>query len=198
MPYSLPTKINIGGKAYNISKQGDYRMVIDCFKALNDCELSQSFRYIAALMIFYEDINSIEDVKKLTSEEYKEFVNEMFNFLSIGHTVIGIQTRYKLIDWNKDEQIICAAVNNVAKMEVRSVEYMHWYTFSGHLMSDSGNSTLAVVVSVRDKIAHGKKLEKYEEKFKKDNPHYFNWEMRTAEEIEEEQEFLRKWKSGSL
>lgn len=197
MPYSLPTKINIGGKAYNISKQGDYRMVIDCFKALNDCELSQSFRYIAALMIFYEDINSIEDVKKLTSEEYANLINGMFDFFNAGQTTAGIQSRHKLIDWNADSQLICAAVNNAAKMEVRSVEYMHWWTFLGHYMS-VGDSLLATVVGIRDKIAHGKKLEKYEEKFKKDNPHYFNWEMRTAEEIAEEKAFMEMWNSGSL
>lgn len=197
MPYSLPTKINIGSKAYNISKQGDYRMVIDCFKALNDCELSQSFRYIAALMIFYEDINSIEDVKKLTSEEYANLINGMFDFFNAGQTTAGIQSRHKLIDWNADSQLICAAVNNAAKMEVRSVEYMHWWTFLGHYMS-VGDSLLATVVGIRDKIAHGKKLEKYEEKFKKDNPHYFNWEMRTAEEIAEEKAFMEMWNSGSL
>ena len=197
MPYSLPTKINIGGKAYNISKQGDYRMVIDCFKALNDCELSQSFRYIAALMIFYEDINSIEDVKKLTSEEYANLINGMFDFFNAGQTTAGIQSRHKLIDWNADSQLICAAVNNAAKMEVRSVEYMHWWTFLGHYMS-VGDSLLATVVGIRDKIEHGKKLEKYEEKFKKDNPHYFNWEMRTAEEIAEEKAFMEMWNSGSL
>lgn len=197
MPYSLPTKINIGGKAYNISKQGDYRMVIDCFKALNDCELSQSFRYIAALMIFYEDINSIEDVKKLTSEEYANLINGMFDFFNAEQTAAGIQSRHKLIDWNADSQLICAAVNNAAKMEVRSVEYMHWWTFLGHYMS-VGDSLLATVVGIRDKIAHGKKLEKYEEKFKKDNPHYFNWEMRTAEEIAEEKAFMEMWNSGSL
>ena len=197
MPYSLPTKTNIGGKAYNISKQGDYRMVIDCFKALNDCELSQSFRYIAALMIFYEDINSIEDVKKLTSEEYANLINGMFDFFNAGQTTAGIQSRHKLIDWNADSQLICAAVNNAAKMEVRSVEYMHWWTFLGHYMS-VGDSLLATVVGIRDKIAHGKKLEKYEEKFKKDNPHYFNWEMRTAEEIAEEKAFMEMWNSGSL
>lgn len=197
MPYSLPTKINIGDKAYNISKQGDYRMVIDCFKALNDCELSQSFRYIAALMIFYEDINSIKDVKKLTSEEYANLINGVFDFFNAGQTAAGIQSRHKLIDWNADSQLICAAVNNAAKMEVRSVEYMHWWTFLGHYMS-VGDSLLATVVGIRDKIAHGKKLEKYEEKFKKDNPHYFNWEMRTAEEIAEEKAFMEMWNSGSL
>ena len=121
----------------------------------------------------------------------------MFDFFNAGQTTAGIQSRHKLIDWNADSQLICAAVNNAAKMEVRSVEYMHWWTFLGHYMS-VGDSLLATVVGIRDKIAHGKKLEKYEEKFKKDNPHYFNWEMRTAEEIAEEKAFMEMWNSGSL
>lgn len=197
MSYSLPKSIEINGKEYKITNDGDYRMVIDCFKALNDCELSQPFRIITALMIFYVDFNSVDDVNNLSKTDYQKLVEKMFDFFNAGQTATGIQSHYKLIDWDKDEQLICAAVNNVAKTEIRSIEYLHWYTFLGNYMS-IGDSVLSMVVSIRDKIVHKKKLEKYELKFRKDNPNYFNWEMRTAEEIAEEKAFMEMWNSGSL
>ena len=37
--YEIPTTIQLNGQSYPIRDQGDYRMVLDCFVALNDDEL---------------------------------------------------------------------------------------------------------------------------------------------------------------
>jgi hypothetical protein len=44
-----------------------------------------------------------------------------------------------------------------------------------------GDGALATVVGIRDKIARGKKLEKYEQDFKRDNPQYFKPRKRDGE-----------------
>ena len=55
--YEIPTSIQIGEQSYPIRNNGDYRMVLDCFVALNDIELSQQERLYASLIIFYDNMN---------------------------------------------------------------------------------------------------------------------------------------------
>ena len=89
--------------------------------------------------------------------------------------------------------MICAAVNTVAHMEIRSIPYLHWWTFVGYYMS-VGQSVLSTVVSIRDKIKHGKKLEKWEQEFRRDNPTYFN--RKQSEEDKAVEEYIKNlWNS---
>ena len=99
---------------------------------------------------------------------------------------------FKTIDWEKDSQLISSAVNKVAGQEVRAVEYMHWWTFMGYFNA-IGESALSTVVGIRNKIAKGKKLEKYEMEFRRDNPQYFIWDMRTIQQKEEDELINQLW-----
>lgn len=195
--YSLPTKIKIGDNEFNIRNNGDYRMVLECFSALQDTELSEEERIISSLIIFYEDFNSYRDVAIILNDDdlATEAVKKMYDFFNCGQKDVGAKQNYKLIDWEQDSQTICSAINNVAKTEIRSVEYCHWWTFMGYYLS-IGESVLSTVVGIRDKIARGKKLEDYENKFKKDNPQYFAFDYRSASQIQEDEEFRRMWEGG--
>lgn len=188
--YSLPVSVNIGGKEFGIREKGDYRMVLDCMSALEDSELDETERIISCLIIFYEDIHSYEDLERLPDLEVA--TQEMVKFFNLGRDEKpGLNVNYKLIDYEKDEQMICSAVNNIAGVEIRSVPYCHWWTFMGYYMA-VGESTLATVVGIRNKIATHQKLEKYEQKFRKENPQYFNIDYRSVEERELSEEFLRE------
>lgn len=192
--FELPINITTqSGDVYGITNKGDYRMVLDCFNALNDTELSEDERVLASLLIFYNDIE-LEDVEKLGQETYIELVKAMFNFMRCGEEDDGKTSNFKLIDWEKDANIIAAGVNNVAKTEIRAMEYLHWYTFMGYYMS-VGDSVLSTVVGIRNKIAKGKKLEKYEREFKNENPNYFNIDARTAEQKQADDYVLSIWNS---
>ena len=74
--YNIPTSITIQDKSFGIRNKGDYRVVLDCFSALNDTELSDQERMIAALIIFYEDINSIDDINNIPDIELA--IKEMY------------------------------------------------------------------------------------------------------------------------
>jgi hypothetical protein len=56
-----------------------------------------------------------------------------------------------------------------------------------------GESTLATVVAIRDKILKGKKLEKWERQFRSENPQYFNWNYKSAEDVEAEEWLKEVW-----
>lgn len=185
--YRLPTTITIRDSEFHIRDNGDFRVILDCFEAIQDEELTEEERVISSLIIFYSDIQCLEDLNTLFTDEdmIKKAIEKMYDFFNCGQKTIGAKQSYKLIDWETDEQIICAGVNKVANTEIRALPYLHWWTFMGYYIS-IGDSVLSNVVSIRHKIATGKKLEKYEKDFKKDNPEYFTIDYRTVEQKEED------------
>ena len=196
--YTLPTTVKIRDNDFKIRNKGDFRMVLDCFNALQDANLTQQERVISSLIIFYDDVHSYEDLCVLfkDDEDLKLAIEKMYDFFNCNQKEVGAKQNYKLIDWDNDSQIICSAINNVANIEIRSLEYLHWWTFMGYYIS-IGESVLSTVVSIRHKIATGKKLEKYEKDFRKDNPNYFNFDYRTREQREEDAKFRAMWEGGS-
>ena len=189
--YEIPTTIVIDDMEFPIRCRGDYRMVLDCFSCLNDFDLDKQERLYAALIIFYEDFNDLSDFFGMDKDLISKLIKEMYNFMQCEETPMHSMP-YKVIDWEKDSQLVCSAVNKIAHVEVRSVEYLHWWTFMGYF-SEVGESVLSTVVNIRNKIKRGKKLEKYEREFKAHNPHYFTWDSRTTQQREDDEELLNIW-----
>lgn len=187
--YELPTEIIIEGHPYHIRNKGDYRMVMDVFSVLEDIELDKRERIISALIIFYEDFNDIEDIFAIPNIE--EAIIKMYEFFNADKPDAA-RVMKKLIDWKDDSAMICAAVNNVAKTEIRTIEYLHWWTFLSYYMS-IGESIMSTVVSIRDKISRGKKLDKWENEYRLENPQYFKWNRKTVEEMEDEEWLKSVW-----
>jgi hypothetical protein len=171
--YELPTSIDAAGQQLHIRNDGDWRMVIDVNIALTDPELDERERAVAALTIFYDC--KIEDISNMQAA-----LDGMMTFISVGENETAQVKKPKLIDWEEDAGIIISGINGVLKREVRAERYMHWWTFIAAYMA-IGDSVLATVVSIRDKIARGKKLEKHEQEFKRENPQYFGIRKRDAE-----------------
>lgn len=190
--YELPTTVTINETVYTIRNRGDYRMVLDCFQVLNDVELSENERILAFLIIFYEDFNDVESVLFLDQDVLSELIDNAFLFFNCGQKNAPAETNYKTIDWEGDAQLISSAVNNVAGREIRAESYLHWWTFMGYFNA-VGESALSTVVGIRSKIAKGKKLEKYEQEFRSENPQYFNWDMRTLKQKEEDELLNQLW-----
>jgi len=164
-PYDLPTSVIAGDQELHIRNDGDYRMCIDVNIALTDRELTEVERIYSALLIFY-DIPNIDDIRNIESA-----VNGMMEFLNAGTQ--GSANSHKLVDWHEDAMLIISGVNSVVGHEIRAERYIHWWTFIAAYMA-IGESALSTVVEIRDKIARGKKLESWENDFRKQNPHYFS------------------------
>lgn len=192
--YEIPTSIVVNDKVYPITNDGDYRMVLDCFQALEDDDLNASERLLASVIIFYSDFNSIKDV--YNCEDFEELVTKMFLFFGCGEESVGTKTNYKLVDWKQDSQLICSAINKVSGMEVRSVPYLHWWTFMGYYTA-IGESPISTIIHIRDKIVRGKKLEKYEREFKLNNSQYFAWRSKSIEAKEADKLARELWNSSN-
>ena len=188
--YEIPISIYINNREYRIRNNGDYRMVLDCFSTLQDAELTTKERLFACLIIFYQDLNSIEDV--LIQEDLESLVTSMYEFFNCGTDAsLGASSNHRLIDWEQDSQLICSAINKVANTEIRAVPYIHWWTFMGYYLA-IGECPLSNIINIRYKIATGKKLEKYESKFRAENPQYFSNDYRSTEQKELENWFLNE------
>lgn len=61
--------------------------------------------------------------------------------------------------------MIFAAINKVAGREVRAEPYMHWWTFLGYFQSIDRDDLWGFVLTIRQKKAKHKKLEKHETEF---------------------------------
>lgn len=192
--YSLPTEITLGEESFRIRDKGDFRMVLNVFEVLEDVDLSKDERALTALILFYEDLESFEDLEKLP--DLQEALEKMFLFLDCGEKHEEEVKKPKLIDWQKDSNLICAAINNVAGKEVRAENYVHWWTFMGYFMS-VGESSLSTVLSIRNKILRGKKLEKHENEFRNENPNYFIWNSKSVDELAADKWLEDVWNSST-
>lgn len=182
--FELPTTLTIADEEFGIRDDGDFRMTLDCFSALQDEELPKKNRLITAVVIFYDGF-SLDNVFEYldTEEKWNDAIENMYNFFNCGQSTIGNNSNAKLIDWEQDNHLIASAINTVANTEIRSADYMHWWTFMGHYIS-VGDSVLSTVVQIRSKMVKGKKLEKHEQEFKRNNPDYFVWNRTTVEQRE--------------
>lgn len=193
--YTLPKTITVQDREFPIRENGDYRMVLDCFAALNDIELTEQYRVFTAMVIFFEDLNDIDDLS--TYSDYIEgMVKGMFKFMNCGEENPEHSQNIKLVDWEQDSQLICSAINRVANTEIRAVPYCHWWTFMGYYSAIDAESSFANIVNIRNKIARGKKLEKHESEFRRNNPRYFNMSYKTTQQLEDEQWIRELWNSG--
>lgn len=200
--YDLATYVTVDDgehsfkQIYKIRNNGDYRTILDCLVAMGDDDLNDNEKIISSLGIFYEDINGWEDIVLIDDKLKEKLADAMIDFIEPDRYDIGYKTNYKIMDWEEDETIIVAAINNVAHTEIRSAEYIHWWTFLGYYMS-IGESVFSTVVSIRDKAHRGKKLDKWEEKFKRDNPQYFKSKKKMAQEKADLEKIKNIWNGGS-
>ena len=190
--YDLPTSILIEDKEFKIRNKGDFRVILDCFVALNDIELEEDLRITTSLIIFYEDFNSIEDVANTDVNILSQLVQAMYRFFNCNEESVGAVKPYRLVDWENDSQMVIASINAVAHKEIRSEPYTHWWTFMGYYLN-IGDGAFANIISIREKIVKQKKLEKYEQEFVNDNPQYFKWEWRTEEQLQEDKLVQEMW-----
>ena len=192
--YTIPTSITVDGTEYAIRNDGDFRVVLDCFSALSDAELDTKERLLASLIIFYKDFNDVDDLMQVSNIE--GLISGMYNFFNCGSPDnVGTKSNHKLIDWEQDEQLICSAVNAVSNREIRAESYLHWWTFMGYFTA-VGESPISTIISIRDKILSGKKLEKSERQYRMKNPQYFTWNSKTVEENEADKLVREMWNSG--
>lgn len=159
MIYDLPKNLTIGGEPFEI--RSDYRAALDICAALNDPELNDDDRGLVVLGIFYPGLES------MSSQCYNEAIQRCFWFLGCGNDQQDKKAP-RLMDWEQDFKHIVAPVNRVVGMEIRALDYMHWWTFIS-AYNEVGECLFSQIVGIRSKRAKGKALDKSEQAFYRQN-----------------------------
>lgn len=190
--YELPVTVTVNETEYQIRNKADYRTVLGVIDLLNDPELTNEERVISALVVFYDGFTDADDIILTFRNNLSAAIEAMMNFIGCEDEDTQSGSNIKLIDWKQDEKLIISGINSVARTEVRALEYLHWWTFISYYMA-IGEGPLSTVVSIRSKIAKGKKLDKAEKEFRRENPSYFRWKN---QEIEERNFIESIWNKG--
>ena len=152
----LPTRLRVGGRDWAVHT--DFRDVLGVLGWLDDRagDLRQEERWYVAMSLFYRDFPAMPPAC------HAEAAARMAEFLAGGRAPDSqAPAGPRLIDWDKDAALIAAEVNRVSGCEVRALPYLHWWSFLGWFYA-IGDGTLATVVSIRDKLRRGKRLEGWE------------------------------------
>lgn len=189
MNYSLPKSVNINGTVFAV--RYDFRVILEILEMLNDPDLSDHDKQICLLTMFYPDWEKIKDVQ--------EAIRQCYIFIDEGDKPKKKSPR--LIDWEQDFEYIIAPINRVLGYEVRAVDYdpisntggVHWWTFLSGYMEMGTDSLMAQIVNIRNKLARGKKLEKYEREWLRQNRSIVDIKKKYSEK---ENEIINNWLKG--
>ena len=155
MKWSLPKTFEISGEAHPIN--ADYRDILNIITKLSDENVDGQIRVYVSLALFYKNFFEIDE------SSYREAVEKMVDFISCGEKRDG-RKQPKQIDWEQDYSMIVSGINKVAGYDIREEKFLHWWSFIS-MFSEIGEGPLLTVVSIREKLRKGKKLEKWEKEF---------------------------------
>lgn len=181
MMYELPKSLAVCGVNYEI--RSDFRAVLDICTALSDVELAAEEKGLIALYILYPAF------EEMPQEHYEEALKRCFWFINCGNEEDQTRKAPKLMDWEQDFQYIVAPVNRVMGMEIRAVEYLHWWSFISAYY-EIGDCTFAMIVRIRDKQARGKPLDKQEREWYRLNRHMVDFKQTFSQA---EKDVLKAW-----
>lgn len=157
--YDLPKSVSVCGTDFPV--ETDYRAILDIFSVLNDADLSIEEKGIGVLGIFYLDFST------MPQEYFEEAFKKCFEFINCGNAETARKAP-KLMDWKQDFRYLVAPINRVAGKEIRSVDYMHWWTFVS-LYYEIGDCFFAHIVRIRELKAKGKLMNKDDREFYRKN-----------------------------
>ncbi len=175
----LPKTLSVNGVAYDIKT--DYRTVLKTIMAFQDDELSSQDKAYVLL------VNTYQHPEQIPGEDMQEAYKQAMLFISYERQEPKAKKKNpKVVDWERDEGMLFPAINKVAGFEVRGVEYLHWWTFMGYFQGISHDDTYGFVLSIRQKKAKHKKLEKYEQEFFNANREMVDLNFKTRQDTEDE------------
>lgn len=130
-----PTEIEVNGKRYKLNTS--YKNAIECFKIIEDQDISDSERAMAVMYMLLGDVYL---------EDSEQILNVLVKYLQRGKTEQPNTTPVVDIDYTVDEAYISASFMTDYKIDL-SIEDMHWWKFIDLL---NGLSPECIINRIRD------------------------------------------------
>lgn len=180
--YQLPKSLDIKGTEYHI--RTDFRDILNIIIPMSDPDMEAWEKQEVMFRILYPDWRIIPaSAFNVACQKAVEFID---------YTIPDNRPKPRTMDWKQDAAIIIPAINKVAGKEVRAVNYLHWWTFLGYFM-EIEEGIFSQVLSIRQKKARGKKLEKWEKEFERNNAELVKLKKIESVEQQREKNTLMKW-----
>ena len=177
--FSLPDTVLFNESEYRV--RTDFRVILEIFVMLDDPDLTDADKTEALLRMFYvERPSDVEDAIRA----FSEFVDPR------GSGNSKKSSSQHLISWQQDFDLMVAPINHILGAECRALPDLHWHTFLAAYLEIPPDSVFARVLRIREKLRSGKKLEKYERTWYRNNIDLVNLKPKYSTE---EQEVLDEW-----
>ena len=138
----LPNALKVGGKMLPI--RTDFRDVLNLFPMFDDPELSDIEKAYVACRNLYQC--------EITADIFEEAVDKLYWFIDGGDIPKDDPAPVRILDWEKDERTLMPAISKTVSVpDVRSLPYMHWFTFVG-AFGEMGEGLFSMILNLRRKL----------------------------------------------
>ena len=182
----LPTSLVINGEEWDIRTH--FLDILKIIVAFNDPNIDNAEKIYICLSILYEGFDEMPE------SDYEAAFKAALNFIDCGMPEGKKKPNSaRTMDWEQDESILFPAINKIAGYEVRSVKYLHWWTFMGYFMEISTDGVFGSVLRLRQKKKNRKTpLDKAEKEFWSANRELCEIKPKLSEEEKEAKERLKR------
>ena len=156
--WNLPESLNINGVDYGI--RSDFRAVLDILSAFSDDELTDTEKTKVMIEILYYPVVPLPN-------ELEEAAQKAIWFIDCGIEQDDMP-KPRTMDWEQDAAIIFPGINKIAGFGEKRNQEIHWWGYYGCIMEIS-DGLFSQVLAIRQKLTKGKKLEKWEQEFLRNN-----------------------------
>ncbi len=183
MNWGLPESVEVQGVTYPI--RTDYRCILDIMTDISAPGVDDQERALALLIGLYPDFDD------MPPEHHEDAIQAGLHFINCDS---GNEPHKapRLVDWEQDYGLIVSPINRVIGSEVRSIEYMHWWTFLA-AYQEIGDCTFAQVVRIRDHLARRKKLDKSDQEWYRKNRHLVDFKRKYTSA---DDALVKEWSGG--
>ncbi len=138
---NYPMYAEIRGKQYPINT--DYRVGLNCFKAIDDEDITDVERTISVIGLLY-------GVGVIPEEDMEEALRIASLFLQCGETKKDYEKKPLDIDFNYDEKLIMASFLSDYRIDLDNTEYMHFWKYCALISGLTENTILNKVRDIRN------------------------------------------------
>ena len=177
--FSLLDTVSINECEYRV--RTDFRVILEIFVMLDDPDLTDADRTEALLRMFYIERPSNTEA---AIKAFTEFVDPR------GSSKSKKPSSQHIISWQQDFDLMVAPINHILDTECRALPYLHWHSFLAAYLEIPPESVFARVLRIREKLRTGRKLEKSERVWYRQNMDLINLHARYSTE---EEEILSAW-----
>lgn len=188
-PWDYPQSVIVNGHEYEI--RTDFRVILDLLTALADPEMQEESPEIKGYIQFQIMLQIMfPNYESIPQEDIKEAIKAAADFIDMGLAKEESSRKApRLMDWEQDAPLIIPAVNRVLGKEIRAEKYIHWWTFLSAYM-EIGDCSFSNILHIRTKKAKGKKLEKWEQEYIRDNKNTVLLKEKISDEEQAERDEL--------